>query len=204
MNLVGELVSSPYVGRIEGVSASTNVFGRVPDWASWDSDALTNSAAQFRHDSHWDIGVVAQSKGVSYALLVWRSAVIGTGVYTDEDGRVWKPLGIPDLPPPEPRYIVITNIPTAIAFSMIVRSNETQTCTVTLTNLVKDAKYSLFTVTDLSAGFDVGTLTPFTNFNAETDGPFTITVPSATPALFWKATGETTYITNYLNSALQE
>ena len=101
----------------------------------------------------------------------------------------------------DPEYTVTTNAPTAIAFSAIVRSNDVQTCTVTITNLVKDANYSVYTVTSLDGGFDVGTLTPVTNFNAEADGPFTMTVPSASPALFWKATGRTTYITNYLGNA---
>ena len=95
------------------------------------------------------------------------------------------------------RYEVVTNTPTAIAFSAIVRDPVDRTIwTVTLTNLVHDANYSIFITNTLENGFSIEGVTPRTNFNAEADGPFVFTLTSEEEALFWRATGKTTYITN--------
>ena len=196
------------LGYTSGYFANTNRATEVI--TNLTETQVAASAVLFHNDVTGATGVGVTSEDNSGYLVVWSTCVDADGRFyeVNDDGttNVWTVIGAtPDPPdPPEPSYIVITNDPTAIAFSAFVRSNDTQTCTVTLTNLVKDANYSLYTATSLDGGFDVGTLTPVTNFNAESDGPYTLTVPSATPALFWKATGKTTYITNYLNSASRE
>lgn len=101
-------------------------------------------------------------------------------------------------------YTVTTNVPTAFAFSEIVRSVADLTCTVTLTNLVKGADYSLYTATAIDGGFAYDPSDPFTNFTAAADGPFTLTVRSPSPSLFWRAAGRTTYITNQIEVVSQE
>ena len=207
--LAGELVSAQYVGRVAGVSgptSDTNLVGKVVDWQSWDPEVLKTSAAQFRNNRNVEDTGVVVTNGVDEALIVWSSAVSEDGVFVGVSGDVWGSIGSSDNPPvpPEPKYEVVTNTPTAFSFTMIVRSNETQTCTVTIADLVKDAKYSLYSVTDLESGFDVETLEPITNFNAEADGPATLDIKSSDSALFLKAVGETTYVTNYLGGASKE
>lgn len=204
-------LESEFTGRLgytSGYFADTN---RATEVITNLTEAqVSASAARFHNDVTGATGVGVVSEDGSGYLVVWSTCIAADGKFyeVNDDGttNVWTRIGeMPDPPdPPEPSYVVITNDPTAIAFSAIIRSNDTQTCTVTLTNLVKDANYSVYAVTSLDGGFDVGTLTPVTNFNAEADGPFTLTVPSTTPALFWKASGKTTYITNYLGGATQE
>lgn len=174
---------------------------------------VSASAARFHNDVTGATGVGVVSEDGSGYLVVWSTCIAADGKFyeVNDDGttNVWTRIGeMPDPPdppdPPEPSYVVITNDPTAIAFMSIVRLEAANAYRITLTNLVKDANYSIYTVTSLDGGFDIGTLAPVTNFNAEADGPYTLTVLSTTPGLFWKASGKTTYITNYLNSASQE
>lgn len=203
MYLAGELVSAQYVGRVfgaNGPTSDTNLVGKVEGWQSWDSEVLKNSAAQFRNNRNVkDTGSVV-TNGTDEALIVWSSAITEDGEFADKQGQVWRALGVPVTP----QYIVITNTPTAFSFTMIVRSNETQTCTVTIGDLVKDVKYSIYSVTDLATGFDLETLEPLTNFNAEADGPLTLDIPSSESARFFKAAGEETVVTNYLGEASKE
>lgn len=199
------------LGYTSGYFANTNRATEVI--TNLTETEVSSSAVNFRNDVTGAIGVGVSSDAGEGYLVVWSTCIDADGKFyeVNDDGttNVWTLIGEmpepPDPPdPPEPTYIVTTNVPTAIAFTAIVRSNDVQTCTVTIADLVKDANYSVYTVTSLDGGFDVGTLTPVTNFNAEADGPFTLTVPSTSPALFWKASGKTTYITNYLGGATQE
>lgn len=200
MFLDGELDGYYGLGRIEGVLASADEFGKVPGWASWNLDVLTNSVARFFHDTDGDVGVVVTNASPD-ALLVWKAAVREVGAYTAPDGTVYYPVAVPDdeplppPPPPPPEYEVVTNVPTAIAFRSIVRSASEGLCTVVLTNLVKDASYTLFTATTLADE----AFAPVTNFTAEADGPFEFSLETAAGALFWRAIGETTYVTNSIS-----
>lgn len=193
------------LGYTSGYFANTNRATEVI--TNLTETEVSSSAVNFRNDVTGAIGVGVVSEDGSGYLVVWSTCIGADGKFyeVNDDGttNVWTRIGeMPDPPdppdPPEPSYVVITNDPTAIAFMSIVRLEAANAYRITLTNLVKDANYSIYTVTSLDGGFDIGALAPVTNFNAEADGPYTLTVLSTTPGLFWKASGKTTYITNYL------
>lgn len=196
------------LGYTSGYFANTNRATEVI--TNLTETEVAASAVLFHNDVTGADGVGVVSEDGSGYLVVWSTCIGADGKFyeVNDDGttNVWTRIGeIPDPPdppdPPEPTYIVTTNDPTAIAFMSIVRLEAANAYRITLTNLVKDANYSIYTVTSLDGGFDIGTLAPVTNFNAEADGPYTLTVLSTTPGLFWKASGKTTYITNYLGGA---
>lgn len=103
-----------------------------------------------------------------------------------------------------PEYAVVTNSPVAFAFTGIVCSDEERICKVTLADLVKGAKYTVYSDTALEGGFAVGSAVPVASFNAEADGSRTLTIPTSGSAFFLKAVGETTCVTNFLDDLRED
>ena len=153
----------------------SNVFGKVANWAEWEFDTLTNSAAHFKNDVTYSPGIVMTNATDSTALLVWVAALANTNltdtltVVNDAGEEVtYLPLAIPaeayDLPVPTPTPDDPDPTPTPVtcaefAFTAIEKQANGN-WKMTLKPGTEYCTYELYSVTDLSSLSDMSSLTP--------------------------------------------
>lgn len=87
------LLASPLgedVGYFPGEGVDAAVFGRVAESFPGTDAEIANSAHRFSHDITGDVGFAVRNGNET--LLVWGDALDVNGNYTDEKGKVYKPV----------------------------------------------------------------------------------------------------------------
>ena len=197
--------------------AQSNVFGQVENWAEWDFETLTNSAAHFKNDITYAPGVVMTNVNETTALLVWSTALVNTNLsdsvtITNDVGEVvtYYPLAIPEEaynlpvptpepqpepdPEPDPEPGTVEVVCQAFKFTAIEEA-EGGGWTLSLNPGTEYCTYKLYSFTDLADLSNLDNLTPVTTVtltadDIDADGTFTFAGVYDGTVRYWMVRGE--------------